>query len=190
MEKDREKWNKKYETEEYPWEKPSEIVEKFYTLAKNKGKVLDLACGLGRNSIFLAKKGFKVDAVDISDVALQKLKEKEPQVNTINADLDTYNIPENTYDLIININYLNRRLVPQIKEALKKDGLIIFETFTLSEDKDIMQPKNKDYLLRPNELLRLFSDLYIVFYQEKKITKPNGEKAFVSSLVAVKKCLL
>lgn len=187
MEKDREKWNKRYRTIEYPWNEPSDIVKQFYKLAK-KGKALDIACGPGRNSIFLLQKGFQVDAVDISDVALKKIKEKAPQINTINADLDTYNIPKNSYDLIVNINYLNRRLIPQIKEGLKKNGVVIFETFTQKESKEYIQPENPDYLLRSNELLHLFLDFYIVFYQEKDITKPNGEKAFISSLVAIKKC--
>jgi len=51
-----------------------------------------------------------------------------------------------------------------------------------------MQPDNKDYLLRPNELLHLFADMYVVFYQEKDYIKPDGQKAFLSSVVAVKKC--
>ncbi len=188
MNKDKEKWNEKYLKEDFPWNKPSEIVENFYRFAP-KGKALDIACGLGRNSIFLAEKGFYVDAVDISDVALKKLKGKK-NINPIEADLDLYNIEENSYGLIININYLNRRLFPQIKEGLINGGLLIFETFTLHEEKGFMQPKNRDFLLRKNELLHVFSDMYVIFYQEKVITKPDGEKAFISSLVAKKECIL
>jgi len=134
MEKDRERWNKRYSEEDYPWKTPSEIVQDFYHLA-NKGKALDIASGLGRNAVFLYDKGFEVDAVDISDVALRKIKKERPQINTVQADLDFYNIPQNRYDLIVNINYLNRRLIPQIKEGLKKDGVVIFEkTGTTSSD--------------------------------------------------------
>ncbi len=185
MEKDRERWNRKYSEEDFPWKEPSEIVDKFYHLAR-KGRALDVACGTGRNAIFLAEKGFKVDAVDISDVALNKIN--HPNINTIQADLDFYRIDENSYDLIININFLSRRLIPYIKEGLKEGGVVIFETFTLKEGEDYFQPENREYLLRPNELLRLFSEFYILFYQEKDKVKPDGKKAFVSSLVAVKKC--
>ncbi len=185
MEKDRERWNRKYMYEEFPWKEPSQIVDRFYHVAR-KGKALDIACGIGRNAIFLAEKGFKVDAVDISDVALNKIN--HPNINTIQADLDLYRIDENSYDLIVNINFLSRRLIPYIKEGLKEGGVVIFETFTLKEGRDYFKPENREYLLRPNELLRLFSDFYILFYQEKDKMKPDGKKAFVSSLVAVKKC--
>ncbi|WP_457624571.1 class I SAM-dependent methyltransferase [Persephonella sp.] len=187
MEKDREKWNKKYSSEEFPWTGPSQIVQDFYSLAEG-GRALDVACGTGRNAIFLAEKGFEVDAVDISDVAINELKKRHPEINAFQADLDFYNIPENRYSLIVNINYLNRRLIPQIKEGLKEGGVVIFETFTLAEGGDYFQPENKDYMLRKNELLHLFMDFYVVFYQERDKIKPDGKKAFVSSLVAIKKC--
>lgn len=188
MEQDREKWNKKYKEEEYLLKEPSDIVKKFASIAP-KGKALDIACGLGRNAKYLAKLGFEVDAVDISDVAISQLK-NIPNINPILADLDFYQLPENKYSLILNINYLNRNLFPQIKEALINSGVLIFETFTLDKDKKFDQPKNKNYLLRKNELLRSFSDLYIIYYEEKIITKPNGEKGFISSLVAKKECII
>ncbi|MDQ7055339.1 MAG: methyltransferase domain-containing protein [Persephonella sp.] len=186
MEKDRERWNRKYSEEEFPLKEPSDIVVRFYNLAE-KGRALDIACGTGRNAIFLAENGFTVDAVDISDVALKNINHHN--VNTIQADLDFYRIDEGSYDLIININFLSRRLIPFIKEGLKEGGVVIFETFTLKEGEDYFLPKNREYLLRPNELLYLFSDFYILFYQERDRIKPDGEKAFVSSLVAVKRCL-
>ena len=61
--------------------------------------------------------GFDVDAVDISDYALGEIK-NHSHVLKIEADLDTYNITPNKYDLIINMNYLNRRLASQMKEGL------------------------------------------------------------------------
>ncbi len=188
MEKDRDKWNKKYQLGEYLLKEPSEIVKRFAHIAP-KGRALDIACGLGRNTKYLAGLGFEVDAVDISDVAINQLK-GIPNVNPILADLDYYQIPENRYSLILNINYLNRNLFPQIKEALINGGVLIFETFTLDKNKDLNQPKDKNYLLRKNELLRCFSDMYIIFYEEKTITKPNGEKGFISSLVARKECII
>ncbi|WP_457641482.1 class I SAM-dependent methyltransferase [Persephonella sp.] len=184
MEKDREKWNKRYSEEEFPWKEPSEIVKKFFHLAKI-GKALDIAAGLGRNSLFLAKKGFKVDAVDISDVAIQKLKSLHKNINPIHEDLDRFNICENRYDLITNINFLNRRLFPQIIEGLKKDGVLIFETFLMEKK---TERNKKEYYLRNNELLHSFLKLNIIYYEEKIKEKPTGEKSFVASLVAIKKC--
>ncbi len=188
MEKDRERWNRKYKEGEYLLKEPSDIVKRFIHLAP-KGRALDIACGLGRNSIYLAQHGYKVDAIDISDVALEKLK-GIPNINPIQADLDNYQLPENAYSLIININYLNRNLFPQIKESLIEGGLLIFETFTLNRGKEFSQPENKSYLLRRNELLSSFSDMYVIYYQEREIIRPDKKKAFISSLVAKKECTL
>ncbi|ACO04863.1 MAG TPA: methyltransferase domain-containing protein [Persephonella sp.] len=183
MEADREKWNRRYTEEEFPWKEPSQILKKFYRLSR-KGKALDIAAGLGRNSLFLAEKGFEVDAVELSDVAVEKLKNLHKNINVIQEDLDFFSIPEERYDLILNINYLNRRLFPQIIEGLKKDGVLIFETFLLEDDTQM----KKDYLLRENELLHSFLKLHILFYEEKKKRKPTGEISYTASLVGIKRC--
>lgn len=134
-----------------------------------KGKALDIACGEGRNTIFLAKNGYDVDAVDYSRVAIErasKVSEKEGlKVNFIHADLDEYLIPPDTYDLIIDFYYLQRSLIPAIKDGLKKGGVVLFETYTVDQKK-IGPPKNPEYLLQSNELLRLFGDLHLFFYRE------------------------
>ena len=81
MIEDKIRWNEKYKNDSFPNE-PSDLVKKFYTLSRGK-KALDIAAGLGRNSIFLAQKGFYVDAIDISDVAVEKLKKLHPNINPI-----------------------------------------------------------------------------------------------------------
>jgi SAM-dependent methyltransferase len=187
MEKDKERWNKKYLEGKFPLDKPASIVTKYYKLAKT-GKALDIAAGLGRNSLFLAEKGFKVDAVDISDVAVEKLSKLHPNINAIQADLDTYKIPENEYDLIININFLSRRLFPYVKEGLKKDGILIFQTFLEEKEPDLAVPSNRDFLLRKNELLHSFLSLRVLFYKENKVVKCGGEKSYLATLVAKKEC--
>ncbi len=79
MEMDRLKWNRKFR--EKPKRQPvCPVVEKYWREAPS-GKALDLACGLGRNSLFLAEHGMTVDAVDISDVALDRLE--HPHISTL-----------------------------------------------------------------------------------------------------------
>ncbi len=187
MEKDRERWNKKYSEGKFPLDKPAPFLTKHYRLA-NVGNALDIAAGLGRNALFLAEKGFKVDAVDISDVAVEKLSKLHPNINPIQADLDTFVIPENKYDLILNINFLSRRLFPYIKEGLKKDGILIFQTFLKGDEPDLSVPSNPDFLLRKNELLHSFLPLRILFYKEQKVVKCDGTKSWLASLVAKKEC--
>ena len=183
MKQDREKWNKKYAEETYP-EDVSAIVKRYWHLAP-KGRALDIASGMGRNSLFLAERGFDVDAVDISDRATDDLAKRHPEIRAIRADLDQFEIPRSTYGLILNIRFLNRRLFPQIIEGLVPGGILIFETGMESPEKK-SETIRRDYLLRENELLHAFLALKIVCYQERE--PENNERQFpkVASLVAVK----
>lgn len=183
MIEDKERWNKRFV--EFPMpDEVSKIVEKHISKA-NIGQAIDIACGTGRNTHFLVDKGFMVDAVDISDYALSRVK-KSATINKIDADLDKYNMAPNKYDLIVNINYLNRRLVSQMKDALKAGGVVIFETFILAHGDYKHETMNLDYLLRKNELLHSFIGLDIIYYEEKDDINLRGEKVRIASLVAKK----
>lgn len=183
MIQDKQRWNEKYATYPMP-SNTAKIVEKYIDLA-NKGTALDLACGTGRNTFFMATKGFTVDAVDISDVALSKIPEHK-NIKKIETDLDTYSLRENKYDLIVNCNYLDRRLMSQMKDALKKDGILIFETFVTATGEHYHHPSNEDFLLKINELLHTFIGLDIIYYEEKDEINLRGERAKIASLVAKK----
>ncbi len=183
MIEDKKKWNEKYE-EKPKQENVSALVEK-YIEHTAVGQALDIACGTGRNTHFLSTKGFDVDAVDISDVALKEIQ-KSPSINKIDTDLDKYNITPNKYDLIVNINYLNRRLVSQMKDGLKSGGIIMFETFMLAHGDFKISTMNLDYLLRKNELLHSFIGLDVIYYEEQIVTNLKGERVKVASIVAKK----
>ena len=183
MLEDKKKWNEKY-SKNPKQGSLSPLLEKYIDHA-NIGHALDIACGKGANTDFLHVKGFEIDAVDISDYALSQIK-KSPTINTIDADLDKYHLAPNQYDLIVNINYLNRRLVSQIKDALKPDGLLVFETFMLAHGDFRLPTMNLDYLLRKNELLHSFIGLDIIYYEEKIETNEKGERIKKASLVAKK----
>ena len=183
MLEDKQRWNKKYKENPMP-EHTSVLLEKYLDHA-HIGQALDVACGTGRNTHFLAEKGFLVDAVDISDYALSQIKNNSI-ITKIEADLDTYNITPNTYDLIVNTNFLNRRLVSQMKDALKSGGVLVFETFIVAHGDFQMPTTNLDYLLRKNELLHNFIGLDIIYYEEKIDTNLKGEKIKLASLVAQK----
>ncbi|MCF6339180.1 MAG: class I SAM-dependent methyltransferase [Sulfurimonas sp.] len=184
MYEDKQRWNEKY-SENLVSQKLSNIVEKYIGHA-NVGQAVDVACGIGKDTHYLTDLGFFVDAIDISDIALSKVK-NSATINKIDADLDKYNLTPNKYDLIININYLNRRLVSQMKEALKSGGVIIFETFLIAHG-DFKQPTtNLDYLLRKNELLHSFIGLDIIYYEEKIYVDDNGLRVKKASIVAKKR---
>ena len=185
MQKDREKWNKRYQTESHS-EDPSPIVKQYFRLAP-EGRALDIAAGIGRNALFLAKQGFEVDAVDISDKGLAGLSGRHPNLHPICANLDIFDIPENRYSLILNIRFLNRRLFPYIQEGLKPGGILIFETYLDGPEESDGGTFCRDYLLRPNELLHAFLFLKILFYEEG-LSREEDNQRHVASLVAVKYC--
>lgn len=178
-------WDTRYSTGDHvPERDPSRLLVDFsYILPK--GRALDIACGEGRNAIYLARHGYRVDAVDISEVAIKNARTtaKGLDINFIVADLENFSIPEDTYDLIINFYYLQRSLIPEIRKGLKKGGLLVFETYTI-EHQAFGHPKNPDFLLKPNELLRLFNDLHIVYYREG--ATEGEEKKAIASLVGRK----
>ena len=87
------------------------------------GRALDIACGGGRNALFLAEKGFAVTGIDISSVALGRAEkravEKSLAISWRQADLENYTPEAAAYDLVVNIDYLQRPLLPAMKAALK-----------------------------------------------------------------------
>ncbi len=181
MQEDKQRWNEKYAT--YPMPSHSaKILEKYIKFAQ-KGVALDLACGAGRNSLFMAKQDFMVDAVDISDVALSKILEHK-NIKKIEADLDIYNLTKDRYQLIVNCNYLNRRLMSQMRDSLKRGGILIFETFITADGDEYHHPSNEDFLLKVNELLHVFINLDIIYYEEKDEINLRGERVKIASLVA------
>ena len=178
-EKDREKWDLRYQ-EDIGDLSSSPVVRQYISFA-TCGKALDIACGTGRNSLFLAEKGFRVDAVDISRVAIDRVAGLHPGITARCLDLDTWEIPENEYDLILNIRFLDRRLFLGITAGLKPGGVLIFESFT-GEEED-------RFCVKKNELLHGFSDLDRIYYNEKKLEEEGrfkGTACFVGVKAAHK----
>ncbi|MCU0564364.1 MAG: class I SAM-dependent methyltransferase [Desulfobacterales bacterium] len=161
MDSDRTKWNARYREGDIPGE-TSDIVRRFSRLASGP-RALDLAAGAGRNATFLAGHGFRVDAVDISDEGLSRVR--HPGVRRICADLDGFDIPAGRYDLIVDVLYLNRRLFPQMINGLRPGGLLVFESLLLEPGQEA-GGHCRDYFLRPNELLRAFLALRVLHYRE------------------------
>lgn len=186
-EQDRLFWNKRYDTETYILGKePVEFLKEHINILP-RGKALDIAMGEGRNAVFFAKNGFEVDGCDVSDIAVKKTlklaKENNVGVNAFVADLEIYKLPKDAYDVVACFYYLQRSLIPQIKEALKPGGMVIYETYTIENwERGFEGPKNKDYLLKTNELLDLFKDLTIIYYRELVL----DDKKAVASLIARK----
>jgi len=134
-----------------------------------RGTALDVACGKGRNAIYLAQHGFVVTALDISQVALaegqQRARQQNLQIEWQQCDLETSERVSGDFDLVINFNYLQRSLFRPIRRAVKRGGHVIFETY-LIDQAEFGQPTNPDYLLQHNELLDCFRAFRVLSYRE------------------------
>ena len=178
---DKIRWDKKYATEKYVFGREAISFVQVHVNLLPKGQVLDLAMGEGRNGVFLATEGFQVTGVDISAEGLKKAEmlaaTQDVKVTTIVADLESYDIPRNTFDVIMCTYYLQRNLFPKIIDALKPGGMALIETYTM--DHLQYRPRfNKAFLLEPNELLSMLPGLRVVRYQEVD----TGQAAYASIL--------
>jgi SAM-dependent methyltransferase len=187
---DQKRWDKRFNEKKFVLGKRANAFLRKHVGLLPRGKALDIATGEGKNAIFLAQRGFHVDAVDISEVGLKKAENLAQKfgvkIHTILADLDTYRIEKQYYDLIVNFYFLNRNLIPKIKKGLRRGGKVIFETYLLEQRVlSTAGPKNPDYYLKPNELLSLFNGFRILLYQEG-IFKEGGKRKAIASLIAEK----
>lgn len=187
----REKWNRRYrETGLHPdAQAPAEwLSEHRPLLAGLRGRrALDLACGGGRNALYLAQLGFQVDAVDISDVAIEALSaaaaDRGLPINARRLDLETERLPVERYHVIVQIDYLQRELFGSLARALAPGGTLIVETLTRAHVDELGNSFDPRFLLDRNELLRAFSDLHIRHYREGVVDRAGRPRA-VASLVA------
>ena len=107
---EREQWDERYRADELVWKAgPNRfLVEEVADLAP--GRALDLACGEGRNALWLAQRGWQVTAVDFSAVGLQKARrlasERELELILVEADVLEWEPPEASFDLVI-VMYLH-----------------------------------------------------------------------------------
>jgi len=162
-----------------------------------KGRLLDVACGSGRHALFLASHGFEVEAIDRDPEHLAKLAAAAKQRSLSNltvkqVDLerptdDRPEFPANTYDVIVVSFYLHRPLFPWLIEALKPNGVLLYETFTIDNYFRHRHPRRWEFCLAHNELLRLTSTLQVLYYDEGEHEGgPGNGSVFTAQLIAKK----
>jgi len=181
---DKERWNTKYQNKQTP-HLPTEIVKEYASFSSGK-VALDIACGLGRHSKYLAKQGFKVDALDISSVAISKLQNIE-NITAIEVDFDTYTLQKKKYDLIVCTYYLERKIFSQMIDALKPSGILIMETF-IQHAINEREPSNPLFMLHSGELESFFKKRCEILHIKEWIDNDyQGFKTMKTSMVARKK---
>ncbi|GHB69705.1 SAM-dependent methyltransferase [Psychrosphaera saromensis] len=171
-------WDKRYSNEEFAYgTEANDFLKSEFAQIPKGGKVLCLAEGEGRNAVFLAKQGYQVTAVDQSPVGLVKAKNFASQngveISTIVADLNDYDLGENTWDGIVSIAahvppFLRKKLHTQVVKSLKADGIFILEAYTERhlEMDGVGGPPNKELLMSLKELTIELNGLEFVIGQE------------------------
>jgi SAM-dependent methyltransferase len=188
MNETKDNWNERYRSGEFdPPDAPSPLVER--TIGSlPEGRALNVATGTGRNAVFLAEQGYEVDAVDIADEALatarERASERSISVNWTRADLDGHSFPEGAYDVVTMSFYRAFERLPDVKEALAPDGVLLYEHHLRSADPVDRGPSTDRYRLRSNDLLHACLDLTVLQYEEKTRTDDDGRTAAIVSLVA------
>lgn len=174
------KWNKHYNTCSNECPAAAEVLSQNQHLLPKQGTALDLACGRGANAICLAENRLRTTAWDISSSALEQLslhaKERKLDINTEVRDVSEQPPEINTFDVIVVSRFLDRNVMSHIKNSIKQNGLVFYQTFTKSKVND-SGPNNPDYLLNNNELLKMFNDWNIIVYREEGIVG-NIDKGF------------
>jgi tellurite methyltransferase len=162
-------WDARYRESPGPAE-PAVLLTDFAHLLPARGRALDIACGNGRNSVWLAERGLDVVAIDLSAEALRLGRElaarRGDSVSWLQADVETLQLDPNAYEIIVCINLLAPTLFPKLQRALRPNGWVVYETYTLAQLQYDFGPRNPDHLLRPGELLAAFSNLRIAYYHE------------------------
>jgi SAM-dependent methyltransferase len=166
-------WDERYQTPEYIFgDQPCQWLIMNQHRLPQSGRALALGDGEGRNGVFLAELGFEVTSVDLSEVGLSKARDlarkRGVTIQTVQADLEYYEIEAESEDLIVSI-YCHlpdaiRKLVHERAEvALKPGGLFILEAFHHSQLKyQSGGPKTTDLLYDLDALLDDFQTLQIL----------------------------
>ena len=148
-------------------EAPSDWVVRWAPLV-TRGPVLDVASGAGRHARFFAARGFEVVAVDRDEQQI-------PETRFVRADLENgspWPFAGQRFGAIVVTNYLHRPLMPLLEQALDAQGVLIYETFMLGNER-LGKPSNPSFLLKPGELLHAFSVLTLVAFEQGTVERPK-----------------
>jgi SAM-dependent methyltransferase len=189
---DRTRWDCRYREEPHLGAlAPAPLLVAHADLLPERGRALDLACGAGRNAMFLAARGLETTGIDVSPAGLSLAKKAAEQrglsVELEEADLDAhdFSLEPASWDAIVVVHYLNRSLFSHLEEALRAGGVLFYETFTRDQLAfPEAHPRREEFLLAPNELLHAFPRLHVLHYEEKTWRLAGGERATMATLFA------
>ncbi len=152
-------------------------------------RALDIACGAGRNSLYLAQQGYQVDAVDISSEALHRARASALQMGLKSIDWIEYDLelglPDacSNYDLIVMIRYLDLALIKSASRRLKPGGFLLSEVH-LHSDAEVAGPGGTSFRAETGALKAAASDMSVDVYREELVEDPDGRNMALARLLA------
>jgi SAM-dependent methyltransferase len=158
---DVQRWNRIFETQEYSSDLPPNAFLVKTSETRQPGTALDIAMGQGRNALALAARGWTVTGFDFSDVAVANAKmlarQRGLNLSAVVGDVDTFDYGTNRWDLVAAVYIHGLLNADKVIQSLKPGGIVVVEGF----HRDGL---NSGY--QTNELLRLFSALTILQYED------------------------
>ena len=192
---DRDKWNARYLDGAYEARThPSALLAHWAGRLQVTGpapRAIDLACGSGRNALFLARRGWHVDALDISPVALARLRAAAEAeglpVDCVERDLEPASsaldgFAERHYDLALSIRYTDLPLFGALPRVLAPGGHLIAEMHLIT-DETVAGPRSPRFRVAPGELRQAGSVLELLHYREGLVSDPDGRTVALAQLV-------
>ncbi len=133
------------------------------------GRALDLACGRGRNAVFLVEQGWSVVGIDGSAAVMEGI---DPRVTTRVLDLERNPLPyeNDSFDMVCIIHFLHRPLFGEARRVTRPGGAVVSAIHTT---RSTMNPK---YTVAIGELRSLFSDWEILVDREDQIAEVVARK--------------
>lgn len=159
---------------------PSPWLQRFAPSAP--GNALDVACGSGRNLLWLARAGWRVTGVDRDTAATAPLR---TAADIIDADIENgpWPLAGRQFDLVVVCNYLWRPLFDRIKAAVKPGGHLVWETFADGQQ-TIGRPSRPEFLLQRGELLRVCEGWHILAFED--VFEDGVNARFVQRVAAIR----
>jgi tellurite methyltransferase len=181
---ERERWNQKYREKPGAWLDPDPFLawafsEYIQPLFPRGGSALDLAGGAGRHAIWLAKQGWDVTLIDVSDTGIELARQNAgllvSHLHLVLDDLTQFRASQTQFDVVMGFFYLEREIFPEIVKAVRQGGVLLYKTYTTDQLKLPGGPKDASHLLAPGELLRLVSGMRVLHYCETVAEKATAE---------------
>src|ERR1035438_834616 len=181
---EREHWNQKYREVPEAWLEPDPFLpcafsEYIRPVFPKGGTALDLAGGAGRHAIWLAKQGWEVTLIDISETGVERARQNAgglaSQIHFVVDDLTGFAASQTQFDVVMAFFYLERKIFPEMVKAIRPGGLLVYKTLTLAQLKLAGGPKDPAHLLEKDELLRLADGLEVLHYREEVAKKATAE---------------